>query len=554
MNPIVEYWNQIESGKVSVGYKIRRVYRMLLEDLYDDKSVYEYDENKANHAIDFIEKFCKHSKGKLGGKPFKLELWQKAMTAALFGFVHKIDGTRKYREFILSVARKNVESAWASAVGLYLLMADGEAGPEIVSVATKRDQAKIVWLESKRMIKKSPILNKRVRSLVSELITDFNDGSFRPLSSDSNTLDGLNVHASVIDELHAIEDKNLYDVIVDGMTAREQPISIITTTAGTVREGIFDIKYEECERIINGFDDPDGYKDERVLPIIYELDKRDEWLEPESWPKANPGLGTIKNADELARKVNKARENPMLVKNLLTKDFNIRETSGESWLTFEQLNNESTFDIEKLNPRYGIGGVDLASTTDLTAACVLFQVPGDDSVYFKHMYWLPEDLLQTRVEQDRVPYDIWRDQGLLRTTPGNKVHYRFVYEWFVEMQEDYDIYLPWIGYDSWSATYFVEEMQGYFGKDALIPVIQGKKTLSGPMKAMGADLESNRINYNNNQITKWCLSNTSVDIDKNDNIQPSKGRQQRRRIDGTAAMLNAYVIFQDKQQDYYNLV
>lgn len=554
MNPILEYWNKIQSGEEIVSDKVRRVYKKLVADLNDEGSEYEYSEERANHAIEFIERFCKHSKGKMGGKPFILELWQKAMTAALFGFIHKIDGTRKYREFILIVARKNGKSAWGSAVALYLLLADGEPGPEIVSAATKKDQAKIVWSESKRMVKKSPALRKRVRTLVAELISDFNDGSYKPLSSDSNTLDGLNVHGAFIDELHAIEDKNLYDVIVDGMTAREQPLSIITSTAGTVREGIFDIKYDEAERIINGYDDPNGYKDEHVLPIIYELDSRDEWTNPKMWKKANPGLGTIKNRDELERKVNKAKANPLLVKNLLTKDFNIRETASEAWLTFEQLDNKATFDIYELKPNYGIGGVDLSSTTDLTAACALFMVPGDDTIYFKHMYWLPEDVLEKRVAEDRVPYDVWREQGFLRTTPGNKVHYKFVTDWFLELRDEYGLYLPWIGYDSWSATYFVEEMKNHFGEEAMIPVIQGKKTLSGPMKSMGADLEAKRINYGNNPITKWCLSNTSVDIDKNDNIQPSKGKQGRKRIDGTAAMLNAYVILEQKRDDYFNMI
>lgn len=554
MNPILEYWNKIQSGEEIVSDKVRRVYKKLVADLHDENSEYEYSEERANHAIEFIERFCKHSKGKMGGKPFILELWQKAMTAALFGFIHKIDGTRKYREFILIVARKNGKSAWGSAVALYLLLADGEPGPEIVSAATKKDQAKIVWSESKRMVKKSPALRKRVRTLVAELISDFNDGSYKPLSSDSNTLDGLNVHGAFIDELHAIEDKNLYDVIVDGMTAREQPLSIITSTAGTVREGIFDIKYDEAERIINGYDDPNGYKDEHVLPIIYELDSRDEWTNPKMWKKANPGLGTIKNRDELERKVNKAKANPLLVKNLLTKDFNIRETASEAWLTFEQLDNKATFDIYELKPNYGIGGVDLSSTTDLTAACALFMVPGDDTIYFKHMYWLPEDVLEKRVAEDRVPYDVWREQGFLRTTPGNKVHYKFVTDWFLELRDEYGLYLPWIGYDSWSATYFVEEMKNHFGEEAMIPVIQGKKTLSGPMKSMGADLEAKRINYGNNPITKWCLSNTSVDVDKNDNIQPSKGKQGRKRIDGTAAMLNAYVILEQKRDDYFNMI
>ncbi|MGQ8826975.1 terminase large subunit [Bacillus sp. NA_146.1] len=553
-NPILEYWYKIESGEEIVSNKVRRVYKKLVDDLNNPNIEWEYNAKRANHAIEFIENFCKHSKGKLGGKPFLLELWQKAMTAALFGFVHKLDGVRKYREFMLIVARKNGKSAWGSAVALYMMVADGEAGPEIVSAATKKDQAKIIWSEAKRMVKKSPVLSKRIRTLVAEMISDFNDGSFKPLSSDSNTLDGLNVHCSLIDELHAIEDKNLYDVIVDGMTAREQPISIITTTAGTVREGIFDIKYEEAERIINGYDDPEGYKDERVLPIIYELDKREEWIDPKCWKKANPGLGTIKNEDQLRSKVEKAKANPMLVKNLLTKDFNIRETSTEAWLTFEQLNNPAIFDITEIKPSYGIGGCDLSSTTDLTAAKVIFMLPDDPEIYVKQMYWLPEDLLEQRSKEDKIPYDLWCEQGLLRTTPGNSVHYKFVTEWFLEVRDELGIYIPWIGYDRWSAKYWVEEMEGYFGKEAMIPVAQGKQTLSSPMKLLGADLESKLVNYNNNPIDKWCFSNTAIDIDKNLNIQPNKTKNQRRRIDGTAALLNAYVILQEKRNDYLNMI
>ncbi|MDZ4567471.1 terminase large subunit [Bacillus cereus] len=553
-NPILEYWYKIKTKQEIVSEKVRRVYKKLVTDLSSTKSEWEYNAKRANHAIEFVENFCKHSKGKMGGKPFLLELWQKAMTAALFGFVHKIDGIRKYREFMLIVARKNGKSAWGSAIALYLMVADNEPGPEIVSAATKKDQAKIIWSEAKRMVKKSPILSKRIRTLVAEMISDFNDGSFKPLSSDSNTLDGLNVHCSLIDELHAIEDKNLYDVIVDGMTAREQPISIITTTAGTVREGIFDIKYEEAERIINGYDDPDGYKDERVLPIIYELDKREEWTEESCWKKANPGLGTIKNLDQLRSKVEKAKANAMLVKNLLTKDFNIRETSTEAWLTFEQLNNTAIFDIAELKPSYGIGGCDLSSTTDLTAAKVIFMLPDDKNIYVKQMYWLPDDLLEQRSKEDKIPYDLWYEQDLLRTTPGNSVHYKYVTEWFLEIRDEYGIYLPWIGYDRWSAKYWVEEMEGYFGKEAMVPVAQGKQTLSSPMKLLGADLESKLVNYNNNPIDKWCLSNTAIDIDKNLNIQPNKTKNQRRRIDGTAALLNAYVILQEKRNDYLNMI
>ncbi|MGL4522523.1 MAG: terminase TerL endonuclease subunit, partial [Bacilli bacterium] len=297
----------------------------------------------------------------------------------------------------------------------------------------------------------------------------------------------------------------------------------------------------------------EGYKDERFLPVIYELDNRKEWTDESRWQKANPGLGSIKKLDQLQTKVNKAKANHMLVKNLLTKDFNIRGTSGETWLTFEQLNNKDTFDVLELKPDYGIGGVDLSETTDLTAAKVIFMLPDDHRIYVVSMYWLPEDLIDNRVTEDKIPYDLWRDAGYLRTTPGNSVHAKYVTEWFVEVRDELGIYIPWIGYDSWSAKYWVEEMQSQFGKEAMIPVIQGKKTLSAPMKMLGADLGSKIVNYNNNPIDKWCLANVTADIDKNGNIQPLK-TNQRRRIDGAAALLNAYVVLQDKITEYKNMI
>ncbi len=557
-NPIIEYWAWINLNRQNrrrTPKKVHRVYNELIRIINDPKSEWEYDPAKGNHAIEFIENYCRHSKGKMGGKPFILELWQKALVAATFGIVHKIDGTRKYQEVILIVGRKNGKSTLAAAIGLYLQMADGEPGAEIYAVATKKDQAKIIWLEAKRMVRKSPALRKRMKTLVAEINSDLNDSFFKPLGRDSDSLDGLNVHGALLDEIHAWKDINLYDVVVDGTSSREEPLVFITTTAGTIRESVFDIKYDEAERVINGFGDPDGYKDERLLPIIYELDDRKKWQEEEDyWYQPNPGLGTIKVLDTLRNKVNKAKANPLLVKNLLCKDFNIRETSHEAWLTFEQLNNQATYDLDKLKPRYGIGGSDLSSTTDLTCGTVIFMVPGDDTIYVKQMYWLPEELLDKRVHEDKIPYDKWKDMGLLRTTPGNKIHYKHVTEWFLEVQNEYDIYLPWHGYDGWSAEYYVEEMRSYFGKDGMEPVIQGKKTLSGPMKRLGRDLEAKRINYNNSPVLKWNLSNVAIDIDKNENIQPIKTSNQRRRIDGFASLLNAYVVLERHYEDYLNMI
>ena len=570
-SPIREYWQAIESGKEKVDRKIYRVYKHLNAKLEGRaEPEFYYDPRRANHILEFAENYCRHSKGKLGGQLVELDLWEKALLAAAFGFVDE-EGNRQYHQVILIVGKKNGKSLLASIVGLYLLVADGENGPEVYSVATKRDQAKIIWGEAKRMVKKSPSLLRRVKALVAQMDCPFNDGIFKPLSSDGDTLDGLNVHGALMDEIHQWKrGRILYDIIADGIIAREQPMIFVTSTAGTVREDIYDELYEECERIINGLEDPDGYHDPRTAVFVYELDSRAEWTDPDCWKKANPGLGTIKPLKALREKVEKAKANPALVKNLVCKEFNIRETSVEAWLTFEELDNRDTYKLnpkekrfvwihdgeerELPYPRYGIGGADLSSTTDLTAAKLLFMVPGCEKIFSMSMYWLAEDLLDKRVHEDKIPYDKWVERGLCRLCPGNSVHHKVVKAWFVELQEDFDIYIPWIGYDSWSAKYWVEEMAEYFGKDAMLPVIQGKKTLSDPMKRLGNDLGTKRIIYNNNPVDKWCLANTAKDEDINGNIQPHKTSRPTRRIDGAAALLDAYTVFLWKEDEYKNMI
>lgn len=572
-NPIREYWKEIQTGNEVVSQKVYKTYKHLVWKL-DNPGEFFYSPARANHIIEFFENYCHHSKGKKGGQLVQLELWEKAMLAAVFGFVD-IEGNRQYRKCGLIVGKKNGKSLLASGVGLYMQTADGEPGPEVYAVATKRDQAKIIWQEAKRMVRKSPALLKRIRTLVSELLSDFNDGVFKALASDSDTLDGLNVHCALMDEIHQWKNgRALFDIIADGVTAREQPLIFMTSTAGTIREDIYDDTYEEAEKIINGYEDPDGYHDDRTIYFIYELDSRAEWTDPKCWKKANPGLGTIKNYRALADKVKKAMQNPALVKNLVCKEFNIRETSSEAWLTFEELDNRDTFHLDPENkrfiwrhkegedwqetelpyPRYGIGGADLSSTTDLTAAKLLFMVPGCPKIFALSMYWLPEELLERRAREDQIPYDRWFDRDLLRLSPGNKVHHKYVTEWFAELQEKLGIYVAYIGYDAWSATYWVEDMKNNFGPTAMVAVHQGKKTLSDPMKRLKNDLGSKNVIYNNNPIDKWCLANTSYEEDKNGNIQPHKTSKPTRRIDGTAALLDAYTILQDKQEEYESMI
>lgn len=553
-NPILEYWDSIQSGEKVVGQKISKTYAKVVRDLGDSDSEWHYSPERANHILEFAENFCHLVQG--SSCLIRLELWEKAMLAAIFGFVND-KGIRKYREAVLIIGKKNGKSLLASIVGLYLQLADGEPGPEVYAVATKRDQAKKIWLVGRQMLKKSPVLRKRARPLVSEINSDdYNNGFFRPLASDVDTLDGLNVHGVLMDEIHQWKNgKALYDIMADGVTARDQPLIFITSTAGTLRGDFYDQKYEEGEKLINGYDDPGGYHDERTIFFIYELDKRGEWTDPACWKKANPGLGTIKNQRTLEEKVEKAKQRPGLVKNLVCKEFNIPETSEESWLSFEQLNNTETFKVEDLKPRYGTGGVDLSATMDLTAAVVMFQIRGDSRVYVLSMFWIPESKVEEKISQEDARYEPWIEQGYIRICPGNRITYSSVTEWFLAVQNELDIYIPWIGYDRAFSGDWVMGMRNEFGPECMIPVAQGAMSLSIPMKTLGADLEAKKINYNNNPVLKWCMTNVSYTEDNNANIKPSKPRfKSTKRIDGFAALLDAYYVWMENNSEYQAMI
>jgi phage terminase large subunit-like protein len=554
-NPIIAYWEEIESGRIKACKKITRQYRHLAHEVENGAGGYHYSAKRAQHAIDFIQKFCHNSKGKkFGGKLIELMMWEKAMIAAIFGFIDD-DGNRRCARAVLIVGKKNGKSLLASAIGLYMQIADGEPGAEVYAVATKKDQAKIIWAEARRMVRKSPELADKIKTLVAEMVSDFNDSIFKPLASDSDTLDGLNISCALMDEIHQWRSgKALYDIIADGTIGRDQPLILITSTAGTVREDIYDQVYDECEQIINGYEDENGYHDETTLCFIYELDAREEWQDPACWIKANPGLGVIKPLETLRRKVERAIANPSEVRNLVCKEFNIRETDSQAWLSFEEIDNRETFDVKALAPRYGCGGVDLSATTDLTSAKVIFRMPNDPNLYVFGMYWIPEDLVQQRVIEDHVPYDKWIEQGHVRTCPGRRISYKMVHQWFLDVQAELGIYLLYVGYDSWSAAYFVEEMQASFGTKSVLPVIQGKKTLSAPMQALGAEFAARTVIYNNNPVDKWCFCNTAIEEDKNGNIQPHKTSRPTKRIDGLAALLDAYVVLCDHEGEYLDMI
>lgn len=550
-NPIIEYWEEIQNGLV-VSDKIRKTYQKLYYDLFDDESDFYYSNKRANHVIEFSENYCKHSKGKMGGQPVILELWEKAMLAAIFGFVD-IEGNRKYREALLIIGKKNGKSLLSSVVGLYLQVGDGEAGAEVYAVATKKDQAKIIWSEAKRMRNKSPALRKRIKALVTELRSDFNDGVFRALASDVDTLDGLNVHGALMDEIHQWKNgKALYDIIADGVSAREQPLIFITSTAGTVREDIYDEKYEYAKQVIDGYFLPDGYKDDRFIAFIYEIDKREEWTDSQCWIKANPGLSTIKNEKTLAEKVEKAKKNHNMVKNLLCKEFNVRETSTEAWLPYEACVNETKVDISFLENSYAIGGCDLSATTDLTCATLLIKKANDPNIYVLQKYFLPRSRINAVEENSKkeAPYELWAEQGWLDICESATVDYHAVTQWFVDMVQQHNNRPLWVCYDRALSGYWVQEMTDYGFEMVDIP--QGARTWSYPMKQLGGLLEEHKIIYNNNPMLRWCLSNTkkkSINENGIESIQPVKEKSTK-RIDGMVSLLNAFVGYCNHEDEY----
>ena len=409
-----------------------------------------------------------------------------------------------------------------------------------------------------------------------EIKSPTNEGTFKALGRDSKSLDGLNPSAAFMDEIHAWTDMNMYDVIRDGMISRSNPLILLTSTAGVVRNNVWDNFYIEGRDQINAYAKGEELND-RVLYLFYELDDKTEWEDETKWQKANPALDVLIESDDLKSKVEDAQRYPIKINNLVMKHFNIPETGSQAWLNLDEILNDTKlnwladtkeFEVvdyirsldrvderkKVIKPLYGIGGFDLSETIDLTCATIMFKVSNDERIFMKQMYWIPEDLIEERIAEDKVPYRIWQERGLLRTCYGNKINYKDVYAWFVEIQEVYDIYLMKIGYDGWSASYLVDELAGYFGDNTMEKVIQGMYTLSSPMKQFGADLKSKNIVYDANPIFEWCTTNVEVSPDKNDNIQPAKKKNAGTRIDGFASALDAYVALERNIENYTNMI
>ena len=550
MNYVREYWRKIESGEIVTSRRVKAVYGRLMEEMDSPAadSPYYFDEETGERPIIFIERFCKQSQGTLGA-PLRLELFQKAFIQTLFGWLLKETGYRRFRETLFLVGRKNGKSTLLAALALYMLRADYEGAAEIYSVATKKDQARKTLTEAVNMVKQSPELRAIIKKRRNDIYFPATASTFEALASDSNTLDGLNSHAVIIDELHAIRDRNLYEVMKQSTSSRRQPLVIMITTSGTVRESVFDNLYGLACDIADG-----KVTEDTFLPVLYELDARAEWTDPQAWIKANPGLGTIKQYATLAAFVERAKKNPEDLPGVLCKDFNVPETSASVWLSFEDIKNDATFTMQDVYNTYAIGGCDLSATTDLTCATLLIRRSREDeTVYVLQHYFIPQKRIDQLDEHNsqEAPYKIWAERELLTICDGARVDYSAVTAWFCQMRDEFKIDAFAVGYDRALAGYWVDEMKAN-GFD-MRAVAQGPFTWSQPMREMGAAFADKKVNYNRNPVLVWCLSNTAVKKSGVNNIQPVKV-SDRRRIDGAVSLLNAWVIYVRDNEDYMYLV
>jgi phage terminase large subunit-like protein len=544
-----EYGTAVLDGKIVAGKRIKQMYERLLTAMYCPGE-FHFDADIAYDHIDFIETFCKQAQGRMG-TPLKLALFQKAKLQAVFGFVDDND-LRQCNEALTVEGRKNGKTTEVAAVELDMLVNDDEGSPEIYNLATKLDQAGKGFDECWKMVRQSPALRSLIRKRRADLWFSTNMGFIKALASNTNGLDGLNAHCAVIDELAAIKNRDIYDLVKQSMSARCQPLLFEITTNGFVRDCIFDDQYKYACGVLDN-----KIKNNRFFPFIYELDDADEWDKEEMWIKANPGIDIIKSREFLRDCVQKAKDDPAFKPTVMVKDFCLKENSAAAWLRWDELNNEETFDIKF---DYAIGGFDAADTTDLNAAKALMMRPGDPHIYVKQMYWIPETVANQltsdgiRRERDNAPYELWIKQGLMRTYPGNKVEKRVFLDWFIELRETDGLYLLYFGYDPWHIDdALVSQFKAEFGQNSMIPVRQGTFTLSAPMKELKADLGAHMVVYNDNPIDKFCLLNTDVKSDVNGNIQPVKMLDPRKRIDGTMALICGYKALKDKMDEYINL-
>ncbi len=558
------YAEQIRSGKIIAGQRIKQAVRRFLKDFDDPELRIELSES--DKRIRFIEHECKLYEAPFSGRPFKLELFQKAIIESIYAIKKwnpearfgKGGWVRKYQDVLIVIARKNGKTPLVAAVSLSEFMC-GEMGTKILYGSNDFEQADLAFSATDAMREESPSMAKRTRRNQKGIFfgnpkhrktkgkySYQNKGSIRKISAKGKNKEGRNIKVGVVDEVHEMEDDHLVMPIQQALSTQDEPLYFEITTEGFTEDGYLDHRLADAQKVLDGeLDRPDW------AIWWYSQDSEEEvWQDESSWQKSNPGIGVIKKWSYLRKQVEEAKSNPSQRAFVLAKDFNIKQNSSAAWLDEATITNPETFEPEMLRGQYYIGGLDFAETTDLCSARALFEDQQTKKKYTLQMYFIPEAKADAILDDDsqlnpeRKNYREWEKQGFVVICPGAEVDAELVADWFVDLYEHYGMMPYKIGYDNWHSKDFQEIIADNFGKEVLERIGMDFMSLSGPMRSLESDLARNVLVYNNNEIDRWCLSNTGYKTNNIGLIMPvKKYGTSKNRIDGTLSDIICYATF-----------
>lgn len=543
-----EYHRQIMSGEIVAGYELKDELDKLIEELDDDR--YVYDTSDADLRINFMEKVVKLTKSPFYGQSMKLMLWQKAFISAIYGFKMVSDGTDRFRRVLLMIGRKNGKSELCSGLALTEMIC-GADGSDIVCSSNDDAQANILYDAINTMRLMVDPKQKDTWKNQQHIRCQFNNNKVFKLSDRTRNKEGRNIDFAIVDEIHEMKDNVIVKSIEQSQSLKPNPKLIMITTEGFVNGGFLDEELIKARAILTGEDD--SISAERYLPWLYTQDSEQEmWNDERTWTKSNPTVGTIKRWDYLREQIDGARRSKADRMFVLSKDFNFKVSNSEVWILGEFLDYMGVFTIDSFKGKIALGGVDLAETTDMCSAKILLMNEGDTTKYIHSMYWIPESKLSTSNDADvGAKYTEWAKQGLIRIVDGNEVDVSVVADWFYELYKTYGIRTYKVGYDQRFAKEFLKRMDEYGFETEMI--YQNRFVLSNPMRLVEADIHDGLINCNNNPIDKWCIGNTSVQIWDNGMIMPVKIKgQSNRRIDGSLSLIFCYEMLRRYKTEFNN--
>lgn len=558
------YAEKIKSGQIVAGTHIKQGIRRFLDDF--DNPELRIDLSESDKRIRFIEHECKLYEAPFSGRPFRLELFQKAIIESIYAIKKwnpeanfgKGGWVRKYQDVLILIARKNGKTPLVAAISLSEFMC-GEMGTKILYGSNDFEQADLAFSATDAMREESPSMAKRTRRNQKGIFfgnpkhrktkgkySYQNKGSIRKISANGKNKEGRNIKIGVVDEVHEMEDDHLIMPIQQALSTQDEPLYFEITTEGFTEDGYLDHRLADAQKVLDGeLDRPDW------AIWWYSQDSEEEvWQDEKSWQKSNPGIGVIKKWSYLRKQAEEAKSNPSQRAFVLAKDFNIKQNSSAAWLDEATIANTETFDPEMLRGQYYIGGLDFAETTDLCSARALFEDQQTRKKYTLQMYFIPEAKADAILDDDsqlnpeRKNYREWEKQGLVVICPGAEVDAELVAGWFVDLYEHYGMMPYKIGYDNWHSKDFQEIIADNFGKEVLERIGMDFMSLSGPMRSLESDLGRNVLVYNNNEIDRWCLANTGYKTNNIGLIMPvKKYGTSKNRIDGTLSDIICYATF-----------